>query len=412
MQNLKLLVDEKMAVNRSYRDAMFAAIASGEVIAFVGAGLSAPLKYPAWPRLLEILESRANQFAEFRPSEAAKSDALQHAEEISDHFKANGVASELNSILGREFGPRVNGSNCTPTHHRLVKLPFRTFVTTNYDGCLEQALSENAVALGNVPYPDSGIIIKASGTDRHRASLFLRSIVERFENQHRYVGYLHGRHDDTDNIILTASAYCKAYGFPLKGRQPVQNQPVTFHRQLTWSLFATRKMVFFGCSMDDPYVKLLLNMVAEDLWERDQATHFVVLPIDEQSVTSIDALSTQFQRFGLQPVLFDNCNRDFSKLDQLLDEAIERCPANESSASQTRAISKPPLPVNVRAVEAQNYCFNILSLTLHKFLMCFLGRRPAVQAPNSEGKQNQPVGPDWLEEINKTTESSLKKDEN
>jgi hypothetical protein len=289
-------------------------------------------------------------------------------------------------------------------------------VTTNYDGCLEQALSDNAVEKGNIPIPDSGIIIKASGADRHRVSLFLRSIVERFENQHRYVGYLHGRHDDTENIILTASSYSNAYGIPLKGKQPTQNQPVTFHRQLVWSLFATRKIVFFGCSMDDPYVKLLLDMVAGDLWQWYQTTHFVVLPIDEQSVTSIDALSIQFQRFGLQPVLFNNCNGNFSNLDQLLDEAIERCPRGNSATSQSDLISNVPSPLYGRTLAPEKIPFSKLALFFRKIItiITLVFRRTQVSKPpfKSEKNQEQAVGPDWLEEINKTTASSLKKDEN
>jgi hypothetical protein len=41
---------------------------------------------------------------------------------------------EFNNILGREFAPRQIGANCAPTHDRLVKLPFRTFITTIYWG--------------------------------------------------------------------------------------------------------------------------------------------------------------------------------------------------------------------------------------------------------------------------------------
>jgi len=368
MQNLTLIVDEKIANNRVHRDAMFEAIASGEVIAFIGAGLSAPLKYPAWTSLINILQIRANQIAPFNPSDAAKLDTLQYAEEINNHFKANGAGPEFNNILGREFGPRKAGPNCTQTHHRLVKLPFRTFVTTNYDGCLEQALTDNAVENTRIPNPDSGIIIKANGADRHRASLFLRSIVDSIDNQHRYVGYLHGRHDDTENIILTASTYNDAYGFTISESQLTKGRQITFHRQLAWSLFATRKIIFFGCSMDDPYVRRLLEMVAGDLWEWDQPTHFVVLPIDDKSLASIDSLSKQFQRFGLQPVLFNNCGNDFSNLDRLLDEAIERCPPNKKVASHSELTQKRTSPITKQSIVPANNLFRKVAVAFTKTL--------------------------------------------
>jgi hypothetical protein len=139
-------------------------------------------------------------------------------------------------------------------------------------------------------------------------------------------------------------------------------------------------MVFFGCSMDDPYIKALLDTVASDLWERGVTTHYVVLPLDEQLAKSIDAVCAQFQRFGLQPVLFDNLDGDFSHLDQLLDEAIERCPQAKPSVPMADPNSKPP------TVFSQH------------------------PPPETTG-QKLDVGPDWLEEVNRTTENSLKKDE-
>ena len=410
MQDLRAIVDEKLANNRVHREAMFVTIASGEAIAFIGAGLSAPLKYPPWPNLLATLENRANQLAAFSASAAAKLDVLQHAEEISNHFKTHGNPHEFNSIIGREFAPRTGGSNCTATHRRLAKLPFRAFPTTNYDVCQEQALTDHAVETFSRPCPDPGVIIKANGADRHRVSLFLRSITEKLDQQ-RFVAHLHGRHDDTDNIILTASAYVNAYGFTLNGILPDRNRPVTLHRQLAWSLFATRRMVFFGCSMDDPYIKALLDTVASDLWEWGVTTHYVVLPLDEQSAKSIDAVCAQFLRFGLQPVLYDNLGGDFSLLDQLLDEAIERCPPDVSTVTKPDSASKPPTvfshhpaPMDVSIAFGQRLLAWVQNLLLR------LTSKNAVQLPEAV-LQKLDVGPDWLEEVNRTTENSLKKNE-
>src|ERR1022692_4135998 len=111
MQNLRTLVDEKLANNRSHREAMLAAIASGEVIAFVGAGLSAPLKYPSWSELLTKLHDRANQISAFNPTEMTKANVLEYAEEICKHFKTNNALGEFRDMLGQEFALRKNGAN-------------------------------------------------------------------------------------------------------------------------------------------------------------------------------------------------------------------------------------------------------------------------------------------------------------
>jgi hypothetical protein len=132
MQDLRTIVNDKMRANRPAREAMLALISSGEAVAFVGAGLSAPLKYPAWSDLLAKLHELAAQIARFDPPAALKSDVLQYAEAIKRQFESNGALDEFYSAIGREFLPR-NEANCTGCHHRLAKLPFRAFVTTNYE---------------------------------------------------------------------------------------------------------------------------------------------------------------------------------------------------------------------------------------------------------------------------------------
>ena len=323
MQSLREIANEKLRANRTLRTAMLSMIARGEAIAFVGAGLSAPLKYPTWSKLLETLLVEATRLAPFTYSKEAVGDALLCAEEIQRHFQDHNALPQFKNIVGRAFGPR-DPDNCTPTHRRLVKLPFRAFVTTNYEECVEQALNEVAFIENQKPRNDLCIIVKANAQDRHMVSCFLRSIVEESAPRKRHVAHIHGCHDDVDNIILSVSDYARAYGFRMEKGQIVRKGPAsTLHRQLAWALFASRRMVFFGCSMDDPYLKAMLDAVSGDLWEWRQPIHFVVLPVDEQTLGSLDAQTIDFQRYGLQVVLFDNWDTTFIGLDQLLDEAYQ-----------------------------------------------------------------------------------------
>jgi len=372
-----------MRANRPAREAMLALIGSAEAIAFVGTGLSAPLKYPAWNDLLARLHDLATQIAAFDPPAALKSDVLQYAEEIKQHFKNNGALHEFYNAIGREFLPR-NGTNCTNCHHRLAKLSFRAFVTSNYDDSMEQALNDCAMNELGRARPDPGIVIKRNSADRHIVSVFLRSIVDRVEKNQRRVGHLHGRYNDTMNIILAASDYEDAYGLILKGSKPREVPSSTLHRQLVWALFATRQLVFFGCSMDDPYIKTLLDMVAADLWEWNQPIHFVVLPIDEKSALAADTLSRALARKGLQAVFFDNCDGNYAGLDQLLEEAVERGRLDKSvptSMAGRSAQTKTSVPSDQTQPATQ------------------------VRAPDEEAQLQ------WLEEVNKTTAKHLRKNE-
>jgi hypothetical protein len=165
--------------------------------------------------------------------------------------------------------------------------------------------------------------------------------------------------------------------------------------------------------MDDPYIKALLDMVTADLWEWNQPIHFVIMPINENSVSVVDGLTMQLQNYGLQPVFFDNCKGEFSNLDQLLDEAFERCPHDESSisgsASSSNTLSVPHMQKLVSAKEAS---FKDLVLALFQKIVKVFSRALLFYRPaQPEKRQEQIVGPHWLEEINAATEKSLRHDE-
>lgn len=386
MDDLREIANEKLRQNRGCRDDLLSLICSGEAIAFVGAGLSVPLRYPSWRDLLEKLHAQANQIAAFDPPEPVKRDVLRYAEAIKRHFEqsTDGIAQYRNTI-GREFAPRQYAENYTKTHQRLAKLPFRAIITTNYDICIEQALQACAMHETGRVRPDPGVIIKASEVDRHIVSRFLRSISEQSKHQECYVAHLHGRWDDTQNIILTDTDYAMAYDGGSVGRGEGSGRAVTLHRQLAWSLFATRRMVFIGCSMDDPYIKRLLDTVAKDLWEMDQPIHFAMLPLDKSTVTSLCHQEATFLRYGLQVAYFDNLNETYCGLDQLLAEALERiskCGAGDPKSSQRISTEK------------------IVKNEVSK-----------ISKSSSENSESE-IAHAWLEEVNQNSVTILRKHEN
>jgi hypothetical protein len=400
MQTIKTLVDEKLASNRSQRNAMLSAIASGEVIAFVGAGLSVPLNYPSWPALMQKLTDYANQFAQYIPSAATKADILEWAEEIRSHFIAHNRLNEFKSFIGREFWPKPDGANCTKAHELLADLPFRAFVTTNYEPCLEQAFANNAIRDQKAPRVDPSVIVKKNGQDRHIVSSFLRSIAE--IGGERRVAHLHGRYDDTDNIVLTTTDYVDCYGIVLNNKRP-KDEVVTLHYKFVWSLFATRKMIFFGCSMDDPYIKIFLDKVARDLWEQNQMSHFVVLAIDEKNAPLADGVCQQFLQYGLQPIFFDNRDGNYSKLDQLLEEASEYCVRVNSHMENFSMSKEEVFPTRSE----------ILKMSLGRKIVSVISKltkllRRDLAAPPPESIEHS-VDQEWLEEVNATTVKDLKK---
>jgi len=318
---------------------MLSTIVSGEAIAFVGAGLSVPLKFPLWEGLLKDLRNQANKLAPLTLDPAVEADALRYADAIKTHFVAQKQEDLYYEILGRGFQPKPGG-NHTATHKLLIGLPFCGFVTPNYETCLESAMQ--AAAAGSCPEPS--ITVKKDCRDRHRVSAFLRSLT--VTGGPRYVAHLHGRFDDTRNMILTGKDYDEAYGIGSANEAQVVPDKTTLHRMLAWALFASRRMVFVACSMTDPSILFLLKAVRRDLWEMSEKNHYVILGLDEKGLRSADAIAGMCDRHGLQVVYYDNHDGSHLGLEQLLREAIAMVPASPAGASvpapATAAPAAPP----------------------------------------------------------------------
>jgi hypothetical protein len=337
MRETRVLANTALTDNRLHREAMCDLVASQEAIAFVGAGMSAALNYPSWDTLLKCLNNEAQQIAEFAPEHITPDvDPLGFAEALYRHFEGHNKLEQFRNFLGRQYSPKTEG--CSESHRSLVKLPFKALVTSNYDTCLEQALLDDDMACHRRPRTDQCVIIKGASTDRHVIGNFLRSIDDRSSDRTRRVAHIHGVYSDTENIILTASEYARAYGFSLNGGRVGNRLPDwPFHRRFAWSLLATRRLIFFGSSLDDPYLRAMLDAVTGDLWEWDQPIHFAVVPLNEQSVRSVETDLATFRRYNLQLVFYDNIDGSYRGLDKLIEEAGERLSGSEQLLRHTTA---------------------------------------------------------------------------
>jgi len=318
---------------------MLSSIVSGETIAFVGAGMSVPLDYPLWEKLLKDLHAQAGKLGSLTVGADIQADALRYADVIKAHFAAHNEEDRYYEILGRGFQPQPRIANHTATHKLLVGLPFRGFVTPNYESCIESAM----LAAAGGSCPDPSVTVKKDRRDRHRVSTFLRSLT--VAGGPRYVAHLHGRFDDTRNMILAGKDYDEAYGIGSADEAKVVPDKTTLHRMLAWALFASRRMVFVACSMTDPSLRFLLKAVGRDLWEVSEKNHFVILPLGSKDLGSADATADMCDRHGLQVVYYDNSDGSHLGLDRLLSEATAMLPAPASAPDPAPAAPAPEAPI-------------------------------------------------------------------
>jgi hypothetical protein len=164
----------------------------------------------------------------------------------------------------------------------------------------------------------------------------------------RHVIHLHGYCEYPAAIILARDDYTQAYGIPRVAVPPtgghpgaalpplpevVRPQVPTNLFLLTAGLLATRRVVFVGFSLDDPYFTEVLTHVCDALWEWGSGVHFAVLPFDpEREQAMRDRAQALKETMGIETLLYQAIGGDHSELGKLLAEiraevAVDRPPA-------------------------------------------------------------------------------------
>jgi len=319
-ENNSALTAAILEKNKTHRDDMLQLIESGQAIAFAGAGLSVPL-YPTWLALLRKIAEQADTVtgsAFAAPKGITELDALDYADALQQHFRQHDASlNQYYSVIGREFSGIAE--RCTDRQRNLVRLPFKGFVTTNYDDALEEALLDRGVKRANC-----GIVVKRD-EDHHTISEFLLSLDDSKQTR---IAHLHGSWRETRHMILSRSDYERAYG-GIRRANATSSDPKPdywpLHRRLVWALLATRRLIFIGTGLEDPYLRAALDAVADDLWNWGQSIHYAIVPLDGNSIRRQQNDESEFIRQGVRIVYYDNLNGSYQALDQLINEALERC---------------------------------------------------------------------------------------
>jgi hypothetical protein len=140
-------IEDVLAVagNRPVFEALVSILEAGKAIAFVGGRGSAAM-YPLRGKVIELLADHAvaEGKAEEKDAKRWKADTISNPQQ-----RVNTILRKLGEPLYRNFlratfGPQkgADGRRYTATHAALLCLPFRAYVTTNYDPALEFARAE------------------------------------------------------------------------------------------------------------------------------------------------------------------------------------------------------------------------------------------------------------------------------
>lgn len=214
-------------------------------------------------------------------------------------------------------------------HRLLVDLPVRGILTTNYDTVLEAALlgKEREVEMNqeNIPsIDDKSVII---GQD---ARLLIHEfLLARYNDSHipQRILHLHGFYRNPEGIILSSNDYSETYGTTIVNDNSENSEDSsvkevwTLHRKLLWSILATRRVVFVGFSMNDPYFSKMLETVSTDLWVRNKSIHFAIMDISPENIKdSKDKADRLKLKYGVETVFYEVFKESHAKLYELVDE--------------------------------------------------------------------------------------------
>ena len=317
--------------NTKRKEELTKLVASGEAVLIVGAGSSRRVDYPDWPELLEKLEDLASKWDDDfkRNSERRETAPLAYAEEIKSHIRdKTGNLDRYYGLLYELFQPKPPAFD--DLHKMLVLLPFRGILTTNYDTVLKEALLEKKryaeAKEEKTPLIDEDPLV--IGQDPPR--LIHEFLLARNNDSQipQRIAHLHGVYRNPDRIILSSNDYIEAYGLRVsQGDHHQGNEDSwTLHRKLLWAVLATRRVVFVGFSMEDPYFNKMLETVSDDLWGWDKSIHFAIMSISPESAEdSKDKATILKSEYGVDTVFYEVFDNLHQGLEDIVTEIAKSC---------------------------------------------------------------------------------------
>lgn len=293
---------ELARVNRAGLAALREHLASGQAVAFLGAGASAPL-YPTWTALIrDLVNTATDRLTELQAATLLEEAAASPDEVVEIVRRILGVPAYrevLREVLRVRTDP-VSGRTWTPVQELVCRCSFKAIITTNYDPGIVDArirIRPGVSATGFTTWEDE------LGLDRWRTG-------DVFGDIELPVLYAHGQSNRPDSVILATTEYRRAYVGKLA--------------QVLARLVDAAHLVWIGFSFADQRIAAILREIAQTSGTRiDPGTaprHVVVTSWDPAGQSNDPGILAQRMEIacGAQLVLYPARGGDHSALELLL----------------------------------------------------------------------------------------------
>ena len=281
-------------------------LASGEAVAFLGAGVSAPL-YPLWAGLIgELVDAAAGRLDD-REAATFRAMALSSPEEVVEIVRQQLGVAGYREVLRQVLRARVDqesGRSWTPVQELVCRCAFKAVVTTNYDPGIVNArmrVRPDALATGFTTWEDE------LGLDRWRTG-------DVFGETELPVLFAHGQHNRPDSVVLATTEYRRAYAGKL---------PQVLARLLDGHL------AWIGFSFADQRIAAVLREIADRTGTRidpgGAPRHVAVMAWDPDAEGNDPGVLARRAEiaYGAQLVLYPAAKGDHSALGRLLADLTD-----------------------------------------------------------------------------------------
>ena len=217
-------------------------VSQGQIVPFVGSGVSMAVKkalFPSWDKLLGTLADKLDEETKTKPAQIVRLFA-----EMNQLNKAADLAVEslgkahFRDVMKSIFGMQQPKDVDLSLPNALWSLGPRIIVTTNYDRVLEWTKPSNPIRNSEVA---------------NLADLFSTSTPE-----NPFVWHVHGHISDPDSLILSPQQYNALYR-----DAKVDTHPLAAAWLQLRSLFANHPLLFVGFGLQDEYVMDAVSTVLE-----------------------------------------------------------------------------------------------------------------------------------------------------
>jgi tetratricopeptide (TPR) repeat protein len=322
--------DHLAELNEPGLNALRGYLASGQAVAFLGAGVSAPL-YPLWAGLIgDLVDAAASRMS---PEEAATCRALarESPEEVVEIIRQQLGVPNYREVLRQVLRARTDpetGRSWTPVQELVCRCAFKAAVTTNYDPGITDArirVRPRASSTGFTTWEDE------LGLDRWRTG-------DVFGESELPVLFAHGQHNRPDSVVLATTEYRRAYAGKL---------PHVLARLMDGHL------VWIGFSFADQRIAAILreidNRTGTRIGPGAAPRHVAIMAWDPDAEASDPRILARRAEiaYGAQLVLYPAPHGDHSALARLLADLTDDRfpPAADLPARSAASAAVPAIPV-------------------------------------------------------------------